>query len=296
MLKMNNIKKTKNIYLSLFGYFLLYIFYYCVIASVALPWGISVAVITAIALVLVINSIRRREKKRGLSFADALGLKKVDLNFDNIKILALIGIGLNFVISAVLNLLPVGISQSYTESYTVVLKGDIISTIIMMAIVTPFLEEIFFRGIFQRRLMEELGVFKGFIIATCIFGFMHFNIIWTIYAAIIGFFLGGLYIKYNSVFPSAIVHSFFNLISCIPVFFMRFETIYKYTFGNKICVVLMLILGIGILWYVSSKTWIKMFFDKEFYQNDNEMITIFDDINSEENLNSEEMRDNDENI
>lgn len=259
------LKKINNVYLSLFGYFMLYIFYYCVIASIADMYGVSVAITTAVALLLTINSIRKREKKRGISFVNALGLNKAKMDLETIKTLLLLGIGLNFATSGVLNILPSGISQSYTQSYTSVLKGEVFSTIAMMVFVTPLLEEIFFRGIFQRRLMESLGEIKGLIISTCIFGFMHFNPIWSIYSAIIGFFLGCIYIKYNSIFPCAIVHSFFNFLSCIPMFLLNYKYIYNILYGNKISVIIMLIAGIGILWYIADKTWIKTFFCKEFY-------------------------------
>lgn len=263
---MFNVNKNNNVYISLIGYVLLYVLYYCVLSVVICPYGVSVAVTTALALALTINSVRRRDKKkRNIGIVKSLGIKKVKLSKNEIFVLVMLGVGLNFVISGILNILPSGISKSYTDSYSVIMGGNIYGTVVVMAIVTPILEEIFFRGIFQRKLCEKLGDMKGLIAATCIFGIMHFNFIWSLYAAVIGFFLGCIYMYYGSVFPNAIVHCFFNIVSCIPLFVSRYENIYRYTFGSKIYVIIILIAGLAIIYYIADKTWIKIFFDKEFY-------------------------------
>lgn len=260
--------KNKNVFLCLGGYVLLYVLYYCVITVVLYPYGISVALSTAAALVLTINSVRRRDKKKyDIDYKTALGLKKAHISKRDVIILAMLGIALNFVISGVLNILPSGMSQSYTESYKVITGGNIYGTVVVMAIVTPFLEEVFFRGVFQRKLSEKYGDVKGLVIGTCIFGIMHFNVIWSIYAAVIGFFLGCFYMYYKSVFPGVIVHCIFNLVSCVPLIVSRYETIYRYTFGTKIYVIVTFIIGIAMIYIIADRTWIKNFFDREYYKN-----------------------------
>lgn len=49
------------------------------------------------------------------------------------------------------------------------------------------------------------------------------------------------------------------------MFLLNYKYIYNILYGNKISVIIMLIAGIGILWYIADKTWIKTFFCKEFY-------------------------------
>ena len=260
-------KKEKNIYVVLLGYVLLYVLYYFVFTMLFSPYGLSIAATTALALAFTINSVRKREKKRGIGFCEALGLKLPKLDLKSAVFLVLLGTGLNFTISGILNLLPRRLTDNYVGSYSTMFEGNIYITLFVMAVITPALEEIFFRGIFQRLLCERLGAFSGLIAATLIFGFMHFDIIWSIYAAVIGFFMGCLYMYYDSVIPSAIVHSLFNLISCIPVFASRYETFYRYTFGSKIYVIIILVVGIGILYFIVDRTWIKMFFDRNLINN-----------------------------
>lgn len=276
---MFKIRKNNNVYLSLVGYIFLYVLYYCVLSVVISPYGVSVAVTTALALALTINSVRRRDKKKDIDCVTALGIKRVKLSGNELFLLAMLGIGLNFTISGILNILPSGISRSYTESYSVIMGGNIYGTVIVMAIITPILEEIFFRGIFQRKLCERLGDVKGLVAATCIFGLMHFNIIWSLYAAVIGFFLGCIYMYYDSVFPGAVVHCLFNLVSCIPLVVSKYEKIYSYTFGSKLYVIITLILGIVIIYYIVDKTWLKMFFETDFYKK-----RLVNEVDEDENI------------
>lgn len=260
-------KNNGNVYVGIVGNILLYVLCYCVLTVVFYPYGVSVAVTTAAAMALTINSVRRRDKKkRNYNIKQSLGISFVKLSKREVLVLMLLGVGLNFLIGGILNILPSGISSGYTESYQVIMGGNIYGTVIVIAIVTPVLEEIFFRGIFQRQLNEKLGEVKGLIAATCIFGLMHFNLVWSLYTAVIGFFLGCIYLYYKSVFPGAIVHCFFNLVSCIPLLVSRYEVIYRYTFGSKVYVVITLILGLAIIYYIVDKTWIKMFFDMDFYR------------------------------
>ncbi len=289
MIQKNN---EKNIYIALFGYVMLYVLYYFVFSMLFSPYGLSIAATTAMALAFTINSARRRDRKRGIGYKEALGLKIPHIEKKDIVSLVLLGVGLNFTISGILNLLPQKMTNSYAQSYTVMFSGNIYITLFVMAIVTPFLEEIFFRGIFQRKLCERLGSFNGLIAATLIFGLMHFNIIWSAYAAVIGFFMGCLYMYYDSVLPSAIVHSIFNLISCIPVFVSEYEIIYRYTFGSKLYVIVSLIAGVAIIYYIIDRTWIKTFFDKENLKNDfktapNEQNTETADLEAKENEKNE---------
>jgi membrane protease YdiL (CAAX protease family) len=161
--------------------------------------------------------------------------------------------------------MPSGMSASYTQSYKVITDGNLYGTIIVMAVVTPILEEIFFRGIFQRKLGERLGDAIGLISAAAIFGLMHFNIIWSTYSAILGFFLGCIYLYYDSALPGAIVHCTFNLVSFVPIAVSEYKTVYKYTFGSKIYVVLTMLAGFFIIYKIVDKTWIKAYFNREFY-------------------------------
>ncbi|MCC8015740.1 MAG: CPBP family intramembrane metalloprotease [Eubacterium sp.] len=259
--------KINNVWLELVWYVFVYVFIYCVFVSVFRPFGISEALTTAFSLFFAVNHVRKREKKKySLGWKEALSIKPVKLTKKEALILVFLGIGLNFTVGGVLNIIPSGISKSYTESYSIITAtGSIYETVIVMAVLTPVLEEIFFRGIFQRKLCERLGEGAGLLASACVFGIMHFNIIWSLYAAIMGFILGAVCLYYKSALPGALVHGFFNLVSCAPLMLSKYEKIYKYTFGNKVYVVVSLIAGIGILYFIFDRTWVKSYFNRDFY-------------------------------
>lgn len=250
-----------NIYISLLGYVLIYIFYYFVFTMLFSPYGLSIAATTALALAFAINFVRKRDKKRGIGFKEALGINLPRVNKKSLFMLMLMGIGMNFTISGIINLLPERLTKNYAQSYNLLLGGNVYMTLFVMAIITPLLEEIFFRGIFQRKLSERYGAFRGLIASAVIFGIMHFDIVWSTYAAVIGFFMGCLYMYYDSVLPSAAVHCMFNLVSCIFVFLSKYEKLYSLVFGTKLFAAVMLVLGIGIIYRISDKTWLKAFFE-----------------------------------
>lgn len=64
-----------NVYIAILGYILLYVLYYFIFTMLFTPYGLSIAATTALALAFTINSARKREKKKGIDFREALGLK-----------------------------------------------------------------------------------------------------------------------------------------------------------------------------------------------------------------------------
>ncbi len=259
-----------NVYISLFGYVTVYVFYYFIFTVLFSPYGLSIAATTAIALAFAINFVRKKEKKRGLGFKEALGVSLPQADKKTLLELAFMGVGLNFTISGIINLLPERLTKNYAASYDLLLGGNVFMTLFVMAFVTPLLEEIFFRGIFQRKLSERYGALKGLTAAAVIFGLMHFDVVWSIYAAVIGFFMGCLYLYYDSVLPSAAVHSVFNFVSCVFVFLSGYKKFYSLVLGTKLFDIVILVLGIGIIYYVVDRTWLKTFFDMNKTKVDSE--------------------------
>jgi uncharacterized protein len=75
-------------------------------------------------------------------------------------------------------------------------------------------EEIFWRGFAQRRMQGKFGAWKGFLLTTAVYGFVHiwaFNFMLLMAALICGFFWGWMYLKYKSVWPGLISHAVWDL-------------------------------------------------------------------------------------
>lgn len=81
----------------------------------------------------------------------------------------------------------------------------------IVVITAPLIEEIIFRGFFQRVLEYRLGdITRAVLISALVFAIIHFNIWWAIQIYLLGLFMGYLAWRSDSVFPSFIVHAFNN--------------------------------------------------------------------------------------
>lgn len=87
-----------------------------------------------------------------------------------------------------------GISEmfpGYQETSTQVFEGQSIFMLLaVVAIVSPVIEELVFRGILQRRLRDYLGRGWAIGLSAVTFGVYHGNVVQFIYASLIGLFLG----------------------------------------------------------------------------------------------------------
>lgn len=76
-------------------------------------------------------------------------------------------------------------------------------------------EEIFWRGFIQKRLAEQHGALKGYLLATAIYTVIHiwaFNFMLLGAALVCGLFWGFIYMKYRSVWPGIISHALWDLV------------------------------------------------------------------------------------
>ncbi|MCP4180065.1 MAG: CPBP family intramembrane metalloprotease [bacterium] len=83
---------------------------------------------------------------------------------------------------------------------------------IFSVLIAPFIEEIVFRRVIFTFIERMFGILPAIIATSLIFAFLHGGIIQIIPLFILGSVLQYLYIKYNSIYPSILLHSFHNLI------------------------------------------------------------------------------------
>ncbi len=89
-----------------------------------------------------------------------------------------------------------------------------------VGIAAPFVEETLFRGAIQTTFERRSGVTKGVMMASLIFGLMHFQIAWLIQLLVMSVFLGWMAWRWNSIIPAVILHAANNLLSYSIMFEM----------------------------------------------------------------------------
>ncbi len=86
----------------------------------------------------------------------------------------------------------------------------LLALIVLVSVITPIVEEMFFRGVLYRWLRNRLSFWGAAAISSVVFGLFHFNPIVFIAAAIVGFPLAWLYERTGSLWPSIILHAVTN--------------------------------------------------------------------------------------
>lgn len=79
----------------------------------------------------------------------------------------------------------------------------------------PVVEELFYRGVVQRALVDRLGPVLGISIASLIFGAVHFSLIELAPLVAVGAVLGIVYWKTDRLLPAIIGHMTFNMFTLV---------------------------------------------------------------------------------
>lgn len=87
---------------------------------------------------------------------------------------------------------------------------DLIVLILIVAVGAPVVEELFYRGIVQRSLVEHFGPVIGIGLSSLAFGAVHFSFVELLPLTVAGAGFGLLAHRYGRVLPAIIAHMMFN--------------------------------------------------------------------------------------
>lgn len=128
----------------------------------------------------------------------------------------------NILTTGAMELLP--LPQQLMESYnqasqglnTSLLWADLLS----VAIFAPLVEELIFRGLVLSRLRKAMPAWLAVLLQGLVFGFVHGQLVWIVYATLFGLLLGYVRLRTDSLKASILLHMGFNLSSFfIGIFF-----------------------------------------------------------------------------
>lgn len=225
---------------------------YAVFAILLSSLHIDVCVVQAMSGIYIICRSWKRERKKGIDYLEACGFKKYECSQKELFILAGLGFALNCFVGGIMNLLPITpeIAENYMKMSSAPVEGvHPVLAFFIIAVAAPVIEETFFRGTLLRQLAAEIQPLYALILISLIFGLMHGQIIWIIYASVLGLVLGMIYLLYGSIYPSMIVHISFNLVSGIPMLLNPEGWIYRFTYGSTIFRIIMAVGGFaGVFW------------------------------------------------
>lgn len=77
-------------------------------------------------------------------------------------------------------------------------------------LITPFAEELLFRGVLLNWLRNILGPWPGIVISAAVFGLIHIEPTWALIAGLLGLYMGWLYVRSGSIWASIAFHVAYN--------------------------------------------------------------------------------------
>ena len=133
--------------------------------------------------------------------------------------LTLLGIGLQFSLLMILNLF-LSANPEFSKSYDNVMKslgmGNSLISFVYIVLIAPVAEELIFRGVVFEKSKKVLPFIYANILQALLFGIMHFNIVQSSYAFVLGLFLGYVCYKKKSIISAIYLHFVINLAGVLP--------------------------------------------------------------------------------
>ena len=131
---------------------------------------------------------------------------------------ALFGVSANYLYSFVIGVIPWpdSLLEAHNDAYAL-LDGDgnILLTVVTVALFTGILEEVVYRGLVMTRLRRSVHPAVACVISALLFSFAHPSIISAVYTFVFGACLALVFEKYSSTLPCIVAHVCFNLMACI---------------------------------------------------------------------------------
>lgn len=126
--------------------------------------------------------------------------------------LLLAGLFGNLLTSGVMDLLPVSqqLQDSYAQASSALNSPLLFMDILSVALLAPITEELIFRGLALSRLQKAMPTGLAVLLQGLVFGLIHGQILWMIYATCFGILLGWVRVKTGSLRASMLLHIGFN--------------------------------------------------------------------------------------
>lgn len=176
--------------------------------ELVMKYSLHLTLIAGILALVTFFVIMKARKKRPL--AD-IGLTRIN-PWLAVELFGL-GAALNVFVTFAMSIIPFPVEwvNSYVESSSLLADANIVISIIVTVISAPIVEEVTFRGFMYGQLKQGMPMFAAMLISSWVFGMVHGDIIWFLYAFALGVLLVYVSEKCGSLTASVIVHMAFNL-------------------------------------------------------------------------------------
>ncbi len=159
----------------------------------------------------------------------------------------LLGLGMNVLTTVVMGFLPEELLNSYQQASEWVSTDVGIMTMLLAVVLAPLAEEWVLRGLVFSRMKKGMPVIAAMFLSSVLFGLLHGNPVWAVYAAVFGMVLAWVYERTKSLYASMLLHFSYNLCGMLLGLFM--ENAQDWV-GLVIIAAAVVFTVVGILWFV----------------------------------------------
>ncbi len=176
--------------------------------ELVMKYSMLLTLISGILALVTFFVIMKARKKRPL--AD-IGLTRIN-PWLALELFAL-GAALNVFVTFAMAIIPFPVEwiNSYIESSSMLADANVVISIIVTVISAPIVEEVTFRGFMYGQLKGGMPMFAAMLISSWVFGMVHGDLIWFMYAFLLGIVLTYIGEKCGALTAPIIVHMAFNL-------------------------------------------------------------------------------------
>lgn len=168
-----------------------------------------------------VRPFRNRPKKQPTGYS-----------FHTIVSMIFLGIGLQYVTTLLTDLIgrlhPEWITKYNAAMETQGYSDLSVMLIVYSVIMAPIIEELIFRGLIFRYARHAMPFWFANIWQALLFGFVHLNLVQSIYAFVMGLFLGWVCRRGHGIRYSIPVHIVFNIIGCFFAGLISISLMFSY--------------------------------------------------------------------
>ncbi len=159
------------------------------------------------------------------------------------------------------------VSDEYDKIAEIIYQGNVVLELIALAVLTPIVEELIFRGLMYTQLTEFMKKKHAIIVAALLFGLYHGNFLQTVYAFALGLLMIYVYERFHTLLAPILFHIGSNalgiLISETPIFDFLYQTeAMMYT-----TVIVSSLMIIGVVWLIEQR-------EQKKWQNESEQAEL----------------------
>ncbi len=106
-----------------------------------------------------------------------------------------------------------------SHGFMMIIRNTLLVNIILIitiGVISPFFEEVLFRGLVLNKLKTEMPIWAAIIAQALLFGILNMEVLFGVYAFILGLLFGILYIITKSIWVPALTHTILSII-IIPI-------------------------------------------------------------------------------